>query len=154
CEGTRPPGLETIRVHKLPALAKGDPGAREQAALAGNPHLRAALDREGPFDGIYERYSLWSFAAMEFAQDRGVPGLLEVNAPLIEEQAEHRTLVDRGAALRVAERVFEAAATLLAVSDEIADYLDRFPGTRGRVHVVPNGVDPARFLIGLRPSRP
>jgi glycosyltransferase involved in cell wall biosynthesis len=154
CEGVRPPGLETVRLHELPVVPKGDAGAREQTALGANPHLRAALDREGPFDGIYERYSLWSFAAMEYARDCDVPGLLEVNAPLIEEQAEHRTLVDRGAALHVAGRVFGTAAALLAVSDEVASYLERFPGTHGRVHVTPNGVDPARFPIGLRPSRP
>jgi glycosyltransferase involved in cell wall biosynthesis len=154
CEGLRPPGLDTLRVHELPPVPRGDPGAREQAALAANPRLRAALDREGPFDAVYERYSLWSFAALEYARDRSLPGLLEVNAPLIEEQAEHRTLVDRAAALVVAERVFEAAAALLAVSAEVAAYLERFPGTQGRVHLVPNGVDPARFPPGLRPSRP
>jgi glycosyltransferase involved in cell wall biosynthesis len=154
CEGRPPPGLEAVRVHELPAIPRGDPGEREQAALAANPRLRGALDREGPFDAVYERYSLWSFAAMEYARDRGVPGLLEVNAPLIEEQAEHRTLVDRDGAVLAAERAFVAAAALLAVSAEIAAYLERFPGTRGRVKVVPNGVDPARFPSGLRPSRP
>ena len=154
CEGAKPPGLDAVRVHELPAIPQGDPGVRERATLAANPQLREALDREGPFDVVYERYSLWSFAAMEYARDRGVPGLLEVNAPLIEEQAEHRTLVHRGAALLVAERVFGAAAALLAVSKEVAAYLERFPGTRGRVHVAPNGVDPARFPAGLRPSRP
>jgi glycosyltransferase involved in cell wall biosynthesis len=77
-----------------------------------------------------------------------------VNAPLIEEQAEHRTLVDRTAALHVAGRAFGAADALLAVSAEVAAYLGRFPGPRGRIHVVPNGVDPARFPAGLRPSLP
>jgi glycosyltransferase involved in cell wall biosynthesis len=154
CEGAKSPGLEAIRTHQLPAIPKGDPKAREQAALAANRGLWATLDREGPFDVVYERYSLWSFAAMEYARDLDVPGLLEVNAPLIEEQAEHRTLVDRAAALGVAERVFAGAAALLAVSVEVADYLKRFPGTRQRVHVTPNGVDPARFPAGLRPSRP
>src|SRR5262249_46915193 len=59
-----------------------------------------------------------------------------------------------GAAIRVAGRAFGAAAALLAVSAEVAAYLERFPGPRGPVHVVPNGVDPARFPAGLRPSRP
>ncbi len=154
CEGPRPAGLEAVRVHELPAIPRGDPGAREQAALAANPLLRAALESAGPFDAIYERYSLWSFAGMELARDRGVPGLLEVNAPLIEEQAEHRTLVDRGAALHVAGRAFAAAHALLAVSAEVAAYLESFPGSRGRIHVVPNGVDPVRFPAGLRRSRP
>jgi len=154
CEGSPPPGLDAVRVHPLRLNANGDCWAREQAALAANPELRAALDREGPFDVIYERYSLWSFAAMEYARDQGLTGLLEVNAPLIEEQAEHRMLVDRPAALRATRRVFEAATALLAVSSELAVYLERFLGTQERIHVAPNGVDPARFPVGLRPSHP
>src|SRR5262249_49364347 len=48
----------------------------------------------------------------------------------------------------------EAAAVLLAVSDGVAAYLERYFETRGQVHVLPNGVDPARFPAGLRPSWP
>src|SRR5262249_9905058 len=114
----------------------------------------ALLEQEGPFDLVYERYSLWSFAAMEYARDSGTPGFLEVNAPLIFEQAEHRTLVDRLAAERVAERVFGAATALLAVSTEVAAYLEKYPGTRRRIHVVPNGVDPNRFPKRLAPYCP
>ena len=35
---------------------------------------------------------LWSDAGMRWARARGMPGLLEVNAPLIVEQRTHRTL--------------------------------------------------------------
>jgi glycosyltransferase involved in cell wall biosynthesis len=88
---------------------------------------------------------------MQYAQDREVPGILEVNAPLIEEQAEHRGLVDRALAEWVAEKAFRNATALLAVSDQVASYLVRcFPGVRGRVHVVPNGVDPGRFDVRAR----
>src|SRR6516164_11392147 len=86
-EGERPQDLESIALHALQRPPKGDPAAREQAALAGNALLRNELMRSGSFDLIYERYSLWSFAGMEFARERHVPGLLEVNAPLIDEQA-------------------------------------------------------------------
>jgi glycosyltransferase involved in cell wall biosynthesis len=82
---------------------------------------------------------------MEYAHERGIPGLLEVNAPLIEEQAEHRGLVHRELAEEVANRSFGAAAALLAVSREVGAYLDGFPTARGRVYVVPNGVNPGRF---------
>ncbi|HMC90550.1 MAG TPA: hypothetical protein VKI17_13430, partial [Gemmataceae bacterium] len=34
--GEPPAGLETVRLHHLPALPKGDCAAREQAALAAN----------------------------------------------------------------------------------------------------------------------
>jgi glycosyltransferase involved in cell wall biosynthesis len=144
-DGDPPPGLERIRIHALPAVPRTDPAIREQMALAANNKVHALLEQEGPFDLVYERYSLWSFAAMEYARDSGTPGFLEVNAPLISEQAEHRTLVDRIAAERVAERVFAAATALLAVSTEVAAYLEQYSETRGRIHIVPNGVDPNRF---------
>src|SRR5262249_19658932 len=105
-------------------------------------------------DLVYERYSLWSFAGIDYAQAHGIPGLLEVNAPLIEEQAAHRRLVDRPSAERVAEHIFAMATALVAVSHEVAAYLERFPNARGRVHVIPNGVNPDRFPPGIRPSCP
>ena len=153
-EGEPPPGLETVPVHALPRPAAKDSAAREQAALAANEVLRTELERSGRFDLVYERYALWSFAGMEQARGAGVPGLLEVNAPLIEEQAEHRTLVDRRAAEEAARRVFGAAGALLAVSAEVAAYLAGYPEAEGRIHVLPNGVDPARFPPGIRPARP
>lgn len=153
--GEPPADLEEIVVHQLPPMTKDPLAGRERAALLKNGDLYAALDLEGPFDLVYERYSLWSFMAMQYAQDREVPGLLEVNAPLIEEQAEHRGLVDRALAEWVAEKAFRNATALLAVSDQVADYLVRcFPGVRGRVHVVPNGVDPGRFDVSDKASHP
>ncbi len=149
-----PEDLASIRLHPLPRPAAGDPAAREQASLTGNVSLRTALERAGRFDLVYERYSLWSYAGMEFARRANVPGLLEVNAPLIEEQAEYRVLVDRVGAERVAERAFGAATALLAVSDEVAAHLEWFPATRGKVSVVANGVRPERFPENLKPALP
>jgi len=141
-------------VHALPRPAKGDPAQREQAAVGGNDYLRTQLEQTGAFDLTYERYSLWSYAAMEYARDHKIPGLLEVNAPLIEEQAQYRVLVDRPGAERAASRAFGAATALLAVSAEVADWLEGFPSARGKVHVVPNGVRPERFSGHLVPACP
>lgn len=149
-----PADLRDLAVHRLPHAGKGELAVREQRSVAANDALRDALHRYGPWDAIYERYSLWSFAGMEHAAEAGIPGLLEVNSPLIEEQAEHRGLCDRAGAGRVAERAFAAAAVLIAVSQEVASYLNGFPRAWGRVQVIPNGVDPARFPAGLRPCRP
>jgi glycosyltransferase involved in cell wall biosynthesis len=153
-DGEPPPDLRSLRVHKLPSLRGGDLGSREQAALDANRTLFAALADAAPFDVVYERYSLWSFAGMEYARARRVPGLLEVNAPLIEEQVTYRELLDRASAESVAERVFGCATALLAVSEEIAAYLARYPGVRKPVHVLANGVNPDRFPSDIEPARP
>lgn len=153
-DGNPPPDLKDIAIHSLPPVPKGELAHRERAAIAANGDLRAGLEHAGPFDLVYERYSLWSFAGMEYARAARVPGLLEVNAPLIEEQAAHRGLRNRVGAERIAERVFRAATAMIAVSAEIAAYLESFPAARGRVHVVPNGVDPQRFPAGIAPACP
>ncbi len=153
CAG-EPAGLGQVRLHPLPPAPKGDLAFREQKCLLANEPLRAALEREGPFSLVYERHSLWSFAAMEYARASGTPGLLEVNAPLIDEQAEHRGLVDRAGAERATERALSATMALVAVSDEVAEYLASFPAAQGKVHVVPNGVNPGRFPPDLKPSLP
>jgi glycosyltransferase involved in cell wall biosynthesis len=150
-DGSPPSDLTALRIHMLPAPPNGDLEARERAALLANDTLYEMLDRAGSFDLIYERYSLWSYSGMQYAYEHGTPGLLEVNAPLIEEQVAHQNLAGRCAAERVAGRVFGAAAALLAASEQIAAYLERFPAARGRVHIVPNGVDPKRFPVRPHP---
>jgi glycosyltransferase involved in cell wall biosynthesis len=153
-EGERPAGLETVRLHSLGTPPRGEPAIREQALVAVNYLLHNQLEQHGPFDLVYERYSLWSFAAMEFARERGLPGLLEVNAPLIEEQARYRVLVDRATAEYVANRVLNAASVLLPVSDEVGAYLHGFVGARDKVHVLANGVNPNRFSGKIVPALP
>ncbi len=153
-DGEVPSDLQEVRLHWLPALPKGDLAIREQASIGANRSLHAALARQGSFDLVYERYSLWSFAGMEYAQTRELRGMLEVNAPLIEEQERHRGLIDRSSAESVAERVFAAASCVVAVSNEIARHLELYPALRGRVHVVPNGVNPGRFPENRQASCP
>jgi glycosyltransferase involved in cell wall biosynthesis len=91
---------------------------------------------------------------MEYARERGIPGVLEVNAPLIEEQERHRILIDRTSALKVAERVFAAASTIVVVSSEVGEYIKHLSGTADRVCVIPNGVNTERFRPGLKPLVP
>jgi glycosyltransferase involved in cell wall biosynthesis len=153
-DGLPPRGLEAVNVHALPEAPKGELASREQACYAANSPLAAALVRQGPYDAIYERYSLFSYAAMEYARLEGVPGILEVNAPLIEEQAAHRGLADRDCAESVVRRVFAAASVIVSVSDPLARYLGGYPETHGKVVVAPNGVAPDRYRPGLEPALP
>ena len=143
-----------IRVHRLPKPDAPETAARERAGFRANAALRAALEAGGPFDLVYERYSLWSHAGMQYARAAGTPGLLEVNAPLIDEQARHRALCHRNAAERVARRAFRAASAIVAVSEEVAAGVAAYVGPRDRIHVVPNGVDVRRFRPEVPPACP
>lgn len=153
--GQAPSGFEGVTLHRLPAVPNGELAAREAASLAANRDLRELIESHGPYDMVYERHWIWSHAAMECAHEQDIPGLLEVNAPLIEEQSRHRGLVDSEGAQMVARRVFRAAEVLVAVSAEVAVYLkNHHPETRGRVCVIPNAVDPNRFPDDIEPAYP
>ena len=143
-----------LKVHALPSLPQGDAAARERAALAANAALAGRLEEHGPFDLVYERYSLWSYAGMEYGRSQDTPALLEVNAPLIEEQARHRALIDRQAAEEAGRRAFSAADRLIAVSEPVATWLEEQPAACGRVSVIHNGVDPQRFRPGMAAALP
>ncbi len=144
-DGAPPTDLEGVATHPLPGPREGELAEREQACYEANQELRRLLGATGPFDFVYERYSLWSFWGMNYARANRIPGLLEVNAPLIEEQAAHRGLVDRARAEQVAARAFGDATALIAVSDEVGSYLRQRCGRAEAVRVIPNGVNPERF---------
>ncbi|HVT44368.1 MAG TPA: glycosyltransferase family 4 protein [Thermoanaerobaculia bacterium] len=146
--------LRDLHLHRLPKVPKGDLAERERGLYALNDDLAGILESAPRFDLLYERYSLWSHAALELARRNGIPAVLEVNAPLIDEQAEHRGLSDHAKALSVANRAFAAAKVLVAVSDGVASWLERFEPARGKIHVIPNGVSAERFPAHLSPAAP
>ena len=178
--GDVPNDLRHLRVHQLPTPPKGELAERERALLAVNDSLATALSGAGTFDLIYERYSLWSFAAMEFARAHGIRSVLELNAPLIDEQAAHRGLSDRDAAEAVAKRAFDAASVIGCVSEGVAQWVRsrvedqsavidhdgrarrsaraaasvEEPNPSTKVHVVPNAVNPHRFGPKVKAHQP
>jgi glycosyltransferase involved in cell wall biosynthesis len=143
--GAVPPDLGAVVLHDVGRPAASDPRAREVALARANDEFRQRIVAAGPFDLVYERQSLFAWAGMEVARDTAAAGILEVNAPLVEEQATHRTLVDRAAAQEGVRRSLAAASAVVAVSRQLGDMLDERPEAQGKVHVIPNGVDPARF---------
>lgn len=149
--GHAPPDLADVDVVVLPTVPRGPVAAREEHAIAANELLLAALEDSGPFDLVYERYSLWSVAGMVYAHDRAtVRSLLEVNAPLIDEQERHRALHDRAAAERRARTAFRLADAVVAVSEPVAAWARSLGAVRAAV--VPNGVDVDRFAIAPAPA--
>ena len=144
--GKAPADLADVAVFELDFDRKGGREAIEQRGIAANQEFKAALAGRPGYDMVYERYSLWSEAGMEFARSAGLPGILEVNAPLVEEQAAHRTLIHRDRAEEIARHVFSTASSVIAVSSEAREYVCANGGAPDRAHVIPNGVDPGRFF--------
>lgn len=106
-----------------------------------DPHaLRTALDAYAP-DLVYERYALGCSSAGSWAHVRGVPHVLEVNAPLALEE----TLYRGGAAPYDERELFGRATRVLAVSSATAEYSIERGARPDRVTVTPNAVDAERF---------
>jgi glycosyltransferase involved in cell wall biosynthesis len=154
-----PPGLEQVRVHRLGRCTVPEEERPRQERRQATRKTRRRLAALGPLDLVYERYTLWSYAAMEHAREAGVPGVLEVNGPRVTEAAASGALIDRAAAEEASARTVTAATAIVAVSERIASWLDDTYGVGDRVEVVPNGVDMGRFppaLLDVRraPGRP
>jgi hypothetical protein len=77
--GELPTDLSDVIVHQLPAIPKMERSQREQVALGMNPDLRLSLEKSAPFDLVYERYSLWSYGAMEYGCSWVVGGKFTFN---------------------------------------------------------------------------
>ena len=133
-------GLKVIETR----IDADDPGARERAQQEVSARIAARIIAGGA-DLVYERYSLFSTALAEVAEATGAAGILEVNAPLIEEQRTHRVLVDEEAAAKALARQVAAATATVAVSDPVRDWVRERTGSE-RVHTVPNGVSITRIV--------
>jgi len=139
--------LELVKVHEIGIRKTSTDADREIALYDTNETLRELLHAEGPFDLIYERHALWSYAAMEFAQEQGIASALEVNAPLIDEQAKYRRLLNRELAEACATRSVRVAKLVAPVSSQLNHYLQYLEVDSAKVEVLPNGVRHERFKL-------
>lgn len=146
--GEIPADLNGINMCQLSSIKnKKDTLEREKAALELNQEIITQLESYAPFDLVYERYSLWSYGAMEYAKNNHIPSILEVNSPLIEEQEKHRTLIGKDKALEIARRVFDLAQGIVTVSQPVKSYIQAYlDDGLDKVKVISNGVNPERFL--------
>ena len=133
-----PDDLAELRVVDVPITTR-DEGERERAQQAASASV-SDMVRAGGYDLVYERYSLFSTVIAEC----GVPGILEVNAPLIDEQRTHRVLVDEQAADAALQEQVQAALATICVSDPVRDWVIART-ERTRVFTVPNGVNVHRI---------
>ena len=97
-------------------------------------------------DVIYERYNLFLLSGLMVKKRLGIPLLLEVNAPLVQERLQH----SGGLALRQlatwAEGVaWRGADRVLPVTHVLADYVQSRGVPEAHIQVIPNGINRAHF---------
>jgi glycosyltransferase involved in cell wall biosynthesis len=133
---------------------------RELGKLACDRKLTArvltALDQEGVRpDLLYERYALFHRAGRQVATALNIPHMLEVNAPLAEEQERFRGLRLKALAHKTEAETLCRSDHIIAVSAAVREHALSLGASVKRVTVLPNGVDTSRFHPGVdgRPVR-
>ncbi|MGQ0573528.1 MAG: glycosyltransferase family 4 protein [Pseudonocardia sp.] len=146
--GEPPPDLAGVVVHALPRPGGADLPQREAAQRAADQAGAAVVQRlcaEHDVALLYQRFALWSAATLEAANVAGVATVLEINAPLLDEQARHRGLHDLAGATDTVRRVLAAADAPFAVSGPVARWAGGLDPAGRAIAVIPNGVDVTRF---------
>lgn len=140
-----PEDLRDLPVFTVPVAGVKGAAAREQATVQAARRM-AAIAAEDSYDLIYERYSLFSAAGARLRSRQAAPLVVEVNAPLLTEQADHRSLHDAATADSLTRETFASADVISCVSEPVAAWV-RTVDTVGSSHitVTPNGVNPERF---------
>ena len=147
-----PADLADLPVHVVPVAKGPDPAAREVAQREAAAELAERVSAWGP-DVVHERYSLFSTVLPRVRAGHRVTTILEVNAPLIDEQRDHRVLVDEAGASQALAAQLAAADVVACVSEPVADWVRGRLGSaedRPAVVVTPNGVNTDR----IRPVTP
>jgi glycosyltransferase involved in cell wall biosynthesis len=106
--------------------------------------LKRRCKSERP-DFIYERASLYSIAGVLLAREFNVPLILELNATLASEQASYRATSFGDLAAQAERWVLSQADAVVTVSSILRDHVVSLGVDPRRIHVMPNGVDPALF---------
>jgi len=94
---------------------------------------------------IYERYALTAIAGSLIARRLRVPHILEVNAPLADEEARFRGLRLGWLAHHTERWVLRRADRVVVVSEELRGFAERVGVPADRILVMPNVIDPTLF---------
>ena len=96
-------------------------------------------------DVVYERHALHCRAGLVAARALGVPLLLEVNSPMVDERQQLGALRFPALARRTERAVLGGADRVFAVSEVLGAMLVERGARKDRVRVVPNAAEPERY---------
>ncbi len=103
---------------------------------------RAVLSAARSFrpEFLYERYAFGNVGGALAARRLGLPYVVEVNSPVIEEIEQHRGLMLKGIARRIERTVLSTADLVCTVSEALGDLVVDRGVERSRLLITPNGV--------------
>ncbi|MEL7485773.1 MAG: glycosyltransferase [Pseudomonadota bacterium] len=133
-------GLSERARFKLPGAIYE--GAEFGYSAVGYRRLRRAAAAFAP-DVLYERYNLFYHAGARLARSRGLPFILEVNAPLAEERGKTGGLTLKAFAQWSETSLWRAADRVLPVTGVLASMIEAAGVRAQKIDVVPNGVEDA-----------
>lgn len=141
-------GMSGVAVHSLAAPPKrfGSLSQRKVTLIA-NQVLKSALQERGPFDLVYEWFSLWSGVGMRYASSHGVAGILNVDAAIVANLDRYSRLVDEVHAQQFAHRCFSNATIVAAESQDIAGRLSAYVAATGKIQLLPGSVDTKNITL-------
>ena len=142
-DGDKPEGLRSLVLHKL-SLAVGDMTSDEAAMSRANRELRKLLEgaRGGGFEMVLERFSPWSFGAMDYAVTKKIPGVLEVTDAGIDEFQSLKAEMQK-----VARATIDKASLVVGGSSQVLEELEAGGCKAVRI---PGELDPERYSTGAR----
>ena len=104
-------------------------------------------------DFIYERYNLFLLSGSMLKNRLGLPLLLEVNSPLVDERLKHSGGLTLVALARWAEgRAWRSADYVLPVTYVLAQHVKAYGVPDERITVIPNGINEAHFVAAPTPE--
>jgi len=129
-----------VRCAEIPAVRPRECATAQDVdeQVARQTQAVTELARRERVDAIYERYSLTGCAGARTAIALGLPLVLEVNAPLREEERRFRQLAHESAAIGAEQEAFAAARRIFVVSASLAGWLTSLGVEQGRVEVMEN----------------
>ncbi len=148
-----PLGAKVAWVHRLKALL---PKALYELLELGYSLIAyrrlAAVAREFQPDVLYERYNLFLLSGLMLKRRTGIPMLLEVNSPLVDERRDHGGLALERLGRWAEGTAWRGADCVLPVTEVLAGHVRDYGVPTERICVIPNGINVEQFAQAPTPD--
>jgi glycosyltransferase involved in cell wall biosynthesis len=140
---------EWVRCVHVPAVRPRECATPGEVVVQAEQQARAVreLARSERIAAIYERYSLSAFAGARASAALDLPLVVEVNAPLRQEERRFRQLAHEAVATAAERDTFALATRIIAVSDQLVAWLVSEGVAPARVELIPNPPPARKFAV-------